>query len=77
MGVVVPEELKGRSGFEQYGSSFKAGWSDKFNELAISNVFSSTTLMINMVPSALKVMLQPAIKTITSIPWRRPHASRW
>lgn len=68
MDVVVPEGLKGRSGFEQYGSSFKAGWSDKFNELAISNVFSSTTLMINMVPSALKVMLQPAIKAITSNP---------
>lgn len=65
---MVPDELKGRSGFEQYGSTFKAGWSDKFNELAISNVFSSTTLMINMVPSALKVILQPAIKAITSNP---------
>lgn len=66
--AATPNEMAGRSGFEQYGSSFKAGWSDKFNELAISNVFSSTTLMINMVPSTLKVILQPVIKAITSNP---------
>lgn len=65
---LVPDDLKGRSGFEQYGSSFKAGASDKFNELAISNVFSSTTLMINMVPSMVKVMVQPFMKAITSNP---------
>jgi len=65
---LLPDDLKGRSGFEQYGSSFKAGWSDKFNELAISNVFSSTTLMINMVPSAIKVAVQPFLKAITSNP---------
>ena len=65
---VTPDELKGRSGFEHYGSDFKPGLSDKFNELAISNVFSSTTLMINMVPSAMKVFVQPVIKAITSNP---------
>ena len=68
MDGMIPDDLKGLSGFEQYGSTFKAGMSDKFNELAISNVFSSTTLMVNMVPSAMKVMIQPFLKAITSNP---------
>lgn len=62
------DELKGMSGFAQYGATFQPNMSDKFNELAISNLFSSTTLMINMVPSAMKVMIQPFLKAITSNP---------
>ncbi len=41
----------------------------KFNELAISNVFSATTVMINLVPSGIKTVLRPAMDAFLSDPF--------
>ncbi len=65
---LLPEEMKGMSNFAQYGSQHQATLSEKFNELAISNVFSFTTLMVNAVPSTIKVLVQPGIKALMSNP---------
>jgi hypothetical protein len=58
----------GASGLERLGSTFEANLSDKINEIAITNVFSTTTLAINLVPSALKVAINPFLKAIMSNP---------
>jgi len=44
------------------------GFIRKMNELVISNVFSPTTLMVNLVPSAAKVLYRPALNAILSNP---------
>ena len=41
----------------------------KFNELAISNVFSATTVLINLVPSGIKTLLRPAMDAFLSDPF--------
>lgn len=64
----LPEELRGGSGTKRLGSTFEANTSDKINEIAITNVFSTTTVMINMVPSTLKVAINPFLKAIMSNP---------
>jgi hypothetical protein len=48
-------------------SSFMA----KVNEFAISNVFSPTTVMINLVPSAAKTVMIPALRAIASNPLKK------
>jgi hypothetical protein len=44
------------------------GFIRKMNELVISNVFSPTTLMVNLVPSAAKVLYRPALNALLSNP---------
>lgn len=44
------------------------GFIRKLNEMVISNVFSTTTLMVNLVPSAAKVMYRPALDAILTNP---------
>lgn len=43
----------------------------KLNELAISNVFSIKTLLINIIPSGLKTLVIPGLKAILSNPFER------
>lgn len=59
------------SGLEKYARVTKATLSDKANELAISNVFSTLTLAVNLVPSAIKMVVQPFIHAITTNPLER------
>ncbi|WP_067516913.1 hypothetical protein [Endozoicomonas ascidiicola] len=40
----------------------------KFNEMAISNVFSATTVLINLVPSGIKTVVRPAMDAFLSDP---------
>ncbi|MFA7168422.1 MAG: hypothetical protein WC096_05925 [Sphaerochaetaceae bacterium] len=44
------------------------GFIRKLNELVISNVFSSTTLMVNLIPSAAKMLYRPALDALLSNP---------
>ena len=62
------EMLKGDSKLEHLGSDYKSGFFDKLNELSISNVFSTTTLMINSAGSGIKTFIQPVIDAIVSNP---------
>jgi F0F1-type ATP synthase membrane subunit c/vacuolar-type H+-ATPase subunit K len=62
------EMLKGDSNLEHLGSDYKSGFFDKLNELSISNVFSTTTLMINSAGSGIKTFIQPVIDAIVSNP---------
>ena len=62
------EMLKGDSTLEHLGSDYKSGFFDKLNELSISNVFSTTTLMINSAGSGIKTFIQPVIDAIVSNP---------
>ena len=69
----IPDEMRGlvgrdKSSLAQYGTEYKSGFWDKLNELSISNVFSTTTLMINAVGSAIKTFVQPVIDAIVSDP---------
>lgn len=66
--VEMREMLKGDSNLEDLGSDYKSGFFDKLNELSISNVFSTTTLMINSAGSGIKTFVQPVIDAIVSNP---------
>jgi hypothetical protein len=44
------------------------GFIHKLNELVISNVFSPTTVMVNIVPSMAKVMYRPALNALLENP---------
>ena len=66
--VEMREMLKGDSTLEDLGSDYKSGFFDKLNELSISNVFSTTTLMINSAGSGIKTFIQPVIDAIVSNP---------
>lgn len=66
--VEMREMLKGDSNLEHLGSDYKSGFFDKLNELSISNVFSTTTLMINAAGSGIKAFVQPVIDAIVSNP---------
>lgn len=66
--VEMRELLKGDSTLEYLGSDYKSGFFDKLNELSISNVFSTTTLMINSAGSGIKTFIQPVIDAIVSNP---------
>lgn len=55
--------------FAEGAAGAEPGWMRKYVELSISNVFSSTTLMINMVPSMAKVLYRPVLKTILNNPF--------
>lgn len=52
------------------GLDFKdnASMMRKINEVAISNVFSATTVMINAVPSAVKTVVVPAVRMVATNP---------
>ena len=43
----------------------------KFNELAISNVFSATTVLINLVPSGIKTVIRPTVDAFLSDPFEQ------
>lgn len=45
-----------------------AGYMDKINEAAISNVFSPTTIAVNLVPSALKTLAIPVARALVTDP---------
>lgn len=47
----------------------KAGWSHRLSEVAISNVFSSTTLMVNIIPSGAKVLYRPLVDAVVNNPF--------
>ena len=66
--VEMRETLKGDSTLEDLGTDYKSGFFDKLNELSISNVFSTTTLMINAAGSGIKTFVQPVIDAIVSNP---------
>lgn len=57
----LPNVIEGITGADQ-------GLVRKLNELFISNVFSPTTLMINMVPSGLKTVYRPALDALLKNP---------
>ena len=61
----------GASGLERLGSIRNPTLSEKLNEIFIANVFSPTTLAINLVPSAIKVVIQPMLRVITTNPLER------
>jgi hypothetical protein len=44
---------------------------DKLTELAISNVFSLKTLMINIIPSGIKTLVIPGLKAIFNNPFQK------
>jgi hypothetical protein len=48
-----------------------SGWVNKVTEFAISNVFSPTTVMVNLVPSGLKTAILPAVRALVSDPLQR------
>lgn len=49
----------------------RAGFMRKLNEVAISNVFSATTLMINAVPSGIKGVVIPGVRAVLTDPLSR------
>lgn len=61
----------GASGLERLGSKHNPTLSEKLNEIFITNVFSPTTLAINLVPSAIKVVIQPMLRVIVTNPLER------
>lgn len=46
-----------------------AGFIRKLNEFVISNVFSPTTILINVVPSGLKLLTRPAVDALLNNPF--------
>ena len=48
-----------------------ARWIDKLTELAISNVFSLTTIVINIVPSGVKTLVLPGIRALVKNPFEK------
>lgn len=48
-----------------------AGFIRKLNELVISNVFSPTTVLINVVPSGLKLLTRPAVDALMNNPFSK------
>jgi hypothetical protein len=48
-----------------------ASFVDKLTELAISNVFSIKTIIINLIPSGLKTLVIPGLKAILSNPFEK------
>ena len=61
----------GASGLERLGSKHNPTLSEKLNEIFITNVFSPTTLALNLVPSTIKVVIQPMLRVITTNPLER------
>ena len=54
------------SGFERFKDV-----SERLNELFISNVFSTTTVLINLVPSGLKALAKPGVEMLFKNPLER------
>lgn len=61
----------GASGLERLGSKRNPTLSEKLNEIFITNVLSPTTLAINLLPSTIKVVIQPMLRVITTNPLER------
>lgn len=53
-----------------------ASWIEKVNEFAISNVFSPTTVMVNLVPSAIKTAVLPTVRALVTNPLKRETRSQ-
>ena len=63
----LQKELEGKSGSQRVIGKFN-NFVNKLNEWVISNVFSSSTVMVNLLPAIAKLIYRPALDAIARNP---------